>query len=159
MNEKYILLVEDDPNDELLTLHALQENRIKNKVVVARDGAEALDYLFSEGPHAGEALPDLPQFVLLDLKLPKINGIEVLQELRKRDRTRLLPVIIFTSSKQEKDMINGYRLGANSYVRKPVDFVEFAKAVKELDMYWMVLNERAPEHPPQGSGRVNTSIG
>jgi two-component system, response regulator len=144
MNEKYILLVEDDPNDELLTLHALQENRIKNKVVVARDGAEVLDFLFSEGAHAGEALPDLPQFVLLDLKLPKINGIEVLQELRKRERTRLLPVIIFTSSKQEKDMINGYRLGANSYVRKPVDFVEFAKAVKELDLYWMVLNERAP---------------
>jgi two-component system response regulator len=145
MNEKYILLVEDDPNDELLTLHALQENHIKNKVVVARDGAEALDFLFSEGAHAGETLPDLPQFVLLDLKLPKINGIEVLQELRKRERTRLLPVIIFTSSKQEKDMINGYRLGANSYVRKPVDFVEFAKAVKELDLYWMVLNERAPE--------------
>lgn len=145
MNEKYILLVEDDPNDEILTLHALQENRIRNKVIVARDGAEVLDLLFSEGAHAGEPLPDLPQFVLLDLKLPKINGIEVLQELRKRDRTRLLPVIIFTSSKQEKDMIDGYRLGANSYVRKPVDFVEFAKAVKELDLYWMVLNERAPE--------------
>ena len=145
MNEKYILLVEDDPNDELLTLHALQENRIRNKVIVTRDGAEALDYLFSTGPRAGKPLPDLPQFVLLDLKLPKIDGIEVLQALRAHARTHLLPVIIFTSSKQEKDMINGYRLGANSYVRKPVDFTEFAKAVKELDLYWMVLNEKAPD--------------
>jgi two-component system, response regulator len=145
MVEKYILLVEDDPNDEILTLNALQENRIRNRVIVARDGVEALDFLNSTGPHAGEALPDLPQFVLLDLKLPKLNGIEVLRELRNRDRTRMLPVIIFTSSKQEKDMINGYRLGANSYVRKPVDFLEFANAVKELDMYWMVLNEKAPD--------------
>jgi two-component system response regulator len=145
MNEKYILLVEDDPNDELLTLHALQENRIRNKVIVTRDGAEALDYLFSTGPRAGKPFPDLPQFVLLDLKLPKIDGIEVLQALRAHPRTHLLPVIIFTSSKQEKDMINGYRLGANSYVRKPVDFTEFANAVKELDLYWMVLNEKAPD--------------
>jgi two-component system, response regulator len=140
--KKYILLVEDDPNDEMLTMHALQENRIRNDVIVARDGVEALDFLFSTGPNAGKPIPDLPQFVLLDLKMPRINGIEVLKELRKLERTRLLPVIIFTSSKEEKDMIESYSLGANSYVRKPVDFVEFAKAVKELDLYWMILNEK-----------------
>lgn len=145
MSDKYILLVEDDPNDELLTLHSLEECRIRNKVIVTRDGAEALDYLFSQGAYAGKALPSLPQFVLLDLKLPKLNGLEVLEELRRQDRTKMLPVIIFTSSKEEKDMIKGYNLGANSYVRKPVDFTEFANAVKELDMYWMVLNERAPD--------------
>ncbi|HKP98284.1 MAG TPA: response regulator [Fibrobacteria bacterium] len=145
MSDKYILLVEDDPNDELLTLHALQENRIKNKVIVARDGVEALDFLFSTGPHAGKDLPGLPQFVLLDLKMPRLNGIEVLQQLREHPKTKLLPVIIFTSSKEEKDMISSYRLGANSYVRKPVDFVEFAAAVKELDLYWMILNEKAPD--------------
>jgi two-component system, response regulator len=143
LSGKYILLVEDDPNDEMLTMHALQENRIRNDVIVARDGVEALDFLFSTGPHAGKPIPDLPQFVLLDLKMPRINGIEVLKELRNLERTRLLPVIIFTSSKEEKDMIESYSLGANSYVRKPVDFVEFAKAVKELDLYWMILNEKA----------------
>lgn len=145
MNAKYILLVEDDPNDELLTLHALQENKIRNNVIVARDGVEALDYLFSTGPNAGKELPPLPQFVLLDLKMPRLDGIEVLQRLRESERTTLLPVIIFTSSKEEKDMISSYKLGANSYVRKPVDFVEFAKAVKELDLYWMILNEKAPD--------------
>ena len=145
MKAKYILLVEDDPNDELLTLHALQENKIKNNVIVARDGVEALDYLFSSGPNQGKPLPDLPQFVLLDLKMPRLNGIEVLQKLRGNPRTELLPVIIFTSSKEEKDMISSYKFGANSYVRKPVDFEEFAKAVKELDLYWMILNEKAPD--------------
>lgn len=145
MSEKYILLVEDDPNDELLTLHSLGESRIRDKVVVTRDGPEALDFLFSQGNYAGSELPKLPQFVLLDLKLPKLNGMEVLQEIRTQERTRLLPVVIFTSSKEEKDRINCYRLGVNSFVRKPVDFTEFTEAVRELDRYWMMLNEKAPE--------------
>jgi two-component system response regulator len=142
MSEKYILLVEDDPNDEALTLHALQENHVKNAVIVAHDGAEALDFLFSTGPNSGKEPPDLPQFVLLDLNMPRLGGIDVLRELRTRERTRRLPIIVFTSSKEERDVLDSYGLGANSYVRKPVDFAEFAQAVKDLNLYWMILNER-----------------
>jgi two-component system response regulator len=144
MQGKYLLLVEDDANDELLALASLEEGNAKDRVVVVRDGVEALVYLFSQGTRAGAPLPPLPQFVLLDLKLPRINGIEVLQELRRQPRTKLLPVIIFTSSKEEKDILDGYRLGANSYVRKPVDFGEFAAAIRGLDSYWMALNAPAP---------------
>lgn len=142
MSEKYILLVEDDPDDEELTKQSLRENRILNKVTTARDGVEALDFLFSIGEMEGQPLPELPQFVLLDLKLPRLNGIDVLKVLRQKERTRFLPVIVFTSSKEEQDIVNSYRLGANSYVRKPVDWNEFADAVKQLGLYWMILNER-----------------
>ncbi len=139
-----ILLVEDNPDDEALTLRALKKNNILNEVVVARDGVEALDYLFSSGMYAGRDMSVMPQFILLDLKLPKIDGLEVLRRLRAHDRTKLLPVIILTSSKEEQDLINGYSLGANSYIRKPVDFSQFTEAVRQLGLYWLVLNESAP---------------
>ncbi len=139
-----ILLVEDNPDDEALTLRALKKNNILNEVVVARDGVEALDYLFSSGMYAGPDMSVMPQFILLDLKLPKIDGLEVLRRLRAHDRTKLLPVIILTSSKEEQDLINGYSLGANSYIRKPVDFSQFTEAVRQLGLYWLVLNESAP---------------
>ncbi len=139
-----ILLVEDNPDDEALTLRALKKNNILNEVVVARDGVEALDYLFSSGMYAGRDMSVMPQFILLDLKLPKIDGLEVLRRLRADDRTKLLPVIILTSSKEEQDLINGYSLGANSYIRKPVDFSQFTEAVRQLGLYWLVLNESAP---------------
>ena len=140
MNERVILLVEDNPNDEVLTLRALKKNNIKNEVVVAHDGVEALDYLFGTGPHAGQPPPPLPELVLLDLKLPKIDGLEVLRRLRAHSRTRLLPIIILTSSAEERDVAAGYGNGANSYVRKPVDFLEFMEAVRQLSLYWLVLN-------------------
>jgi two-component system response regulator len=139
-----ILLVEDNPDDEELTLRALQKNRITNHVVVARDGAEALDYLFATGTHAGRDASDLPQVVLLDLKLPKIDGLEVLRRLRLNDATKLLPVVILTSSNEEQDRLKGYGLGANSYVRKPVDFGKFTEAVGQLGLYWLLLNEQPP---------------
>ena len=139
-----ILLVEDNCDDEALTLRALRKNNIQNEVVVARDGVEALDYLFGTGAHAGRDLGTTPQVILLDLKLPKLNGLEVLQRLRADERTRLLPVVILTSSKEQQDLISGYRLGANSYVRKPVDFAQFVEAVRQLGLYWLILNERAP---------------
>jgi CheY-like chemotaxis protein len=144
MDNKMILLVEDNPDDEALTLRALKKNNILNEVVVARDGVEALDYLFSSGMYAGRDMSVMPQFILLDLKLPKIDGLEVLRRLRADDRTKLLPVIILTSSKEEQDLINGYSLGANSYIRKPVDFSQFTEAVRQLGLYWLVLNESAP---------------
>ena len=140
MNERVILLVEDDTNDELLTLRALRKNHIKNQVVVARDGVEALDYLLGTGPHAGPPPPALPELVLLDLKLPKLDGLEVLRRLRANERTRLLPVIMLTSSLEDRDVAASYTNGANSYVRKPVDFVEFMEAVRQLSLYWLVLN-------------------
>lgn len=139
-----ILLVEDNPDDEALTLRAFRKNNISNAVVVARDGQEALDYLFGEGRYAGRDVSEFPQVVLLDLKLPKIDGLEVLRRIRADARTALLPVVILTSSKEDQDVINGYRLGANSYVRKPVSFDEFLDAARTLGLYWLLLNEMPP---------------
>jgi two-component system response regulator len=137
MNNKPILLIEDNPDDEALTLRALKKNNISNEVIVAHDGAEAIEFLQRDG------LP-LPAIVLLDLKLPKVDGMEVLRYVRAESRTRLLPVVILTTSKEEQDLINGYKLGANSYVRKPVDFAQFTEAVRQLGLYWLVLNESPP---------------
>jgi two-component system, response regulator len=142
-----VLLVEDNPDDEALTLRALKKNNILNPVVVVHDGAEALDYLFCEGKHAGRP-PDLPQLVLLDLKLPKLDGLEVLKRLRAEPRTRLVPVVVLTSSSEEKDVLESYNLGANSYVQKPVDFTRFSEAVRQLGMYWLVLNQPLPGSQP-----------
>ncbi|MEH1969145.1 response regulator [Nostoc sp.] len=139
-----ILLVEDNPDDEALTLRALKKNNIMNEVVVARDGVEALDYLFGKGVYANRDMNVMPNLILLDLKLPKMDGLEVLRQLRTDDRTKILPVVILTSSKEEQDLINGYSLGANSYVRKPVDFSQFSEAVRQLGLYWFVLNESPP---------------
>jgi two-component system, response regulator len=144
MNQKRILLVEDNPDDVVLTLRALKKNNISNEVVVARDGAEALAALFGAGTGAPQALPELPVVVLLDIKLPKLDGLEVLKRLRAEERTKLLPVVILTSSKEESDILNGYKLGANSYVRKPVDFEQFNEAIKHLGLYWLLLNEAPP---------------
>jgi two-component system response regulator len=141
---KIILLVEDNSDDEELTLRALKKNNILNEVVVARDGAEAVDYLFGTGVYAGRDLRVMPQVILLDLKLPKLDGLEVLRRVRADVRTRLLPIVILTSSNEELDRINGYGLGANSYVRKPVDFSEFSEAARQLGLYWLVLNESVP---------------
>ncbi len=143
-NNKVILLVEDNPDDEALTLRALKKNNIKNEVVVARDGAEALEFLFGTGKYAGRNTDIIPQVVLLDLKLPKVEGLEVLRQVRAYKRTKLLPVVILTSSNEEQDRIQGYDLGANSYVRKPVDFSQFLDAARQLGLYWLVLNEAPP---------------
>jgi two-component system response regulator len=144
MPDKSILLVEDNPDDEALTRRAFKKNNIRNELIVARDGAEALDYLFGTGSHAGRDTRDTPELVLLDLKLPKVDGLEVLARIRADERTRLLPVVILTSSKEEQDMTRGYDLGANSYIRKPVDFNQFTEAVRQLELYWLVLNESPP---------------
>ena len=144
MSEPIILLVEDNPNDEALTLRALKKNNIMNKVIVARDGAAALDYLFARGAYAHRGAAEVPQVVLLDLNLPKIGGLEVLRALRADERTKLLPVVILTSSKEDKDLFAGYSSGANSYVVKPVEFTQFSEAVRQLGLYWLVLNEPAP---------------
>ena len=144
MDMKTILLVEDNPDDELLAIRALKKNNIMNEVVVARDGAEALDYLFGTGPYEGRDISVMPQVILLDLKLPKINGLEVLKRLRDDERTKLLPVVVLTSSKEDRDLNESYRLGANSYIRKPVDFLQFTEAIKQLGLYWLVLNEAPP---------------
>jgi CheY-like chemotaxis protein len=143
-----ILLVEDNPDDEALTLRALKKNNIKNEVIVAHDGAEALEYLFGTGKFTGRNADFIPQVVLLDLKLPKVDGLEVLRQLRADQRTKLLPVVILTSSNEEQDRINGYDLGANSYVRKPVDFNQFIDAVRQLGLYWLILNEAPPVRRP-----------
>jgi len=144
---KVILLVEDNPDDEALTLRAFAKNNIGNRIVVVRDGAEALEWLFKRGQHAKRGEPE-PQIVLLDLKLPKVDGLEVLRQMRDDPRTKLMPVVILTSSKEESDVLRGYELRANSYIRKPVDFARFVEAVREIGMYWLVLNEPPPVLPP-----------
>lgn len=144
MNHKMILLVEDNPDDEALTLRALKKSNIANEIFVVRDGAEALDYLFGTGAHAGRDPLDLPQVTLLDLKLPKVDGLEVLRRIRADPRTRMLPVVILTSSKEDQDLISAYSIGVNSYVRKPVDFNQFVEAIGQLGLYWLVLNEPPP---------------
>lgn len=144
MEKRTILLVEDNPDDVELTLRALKKYHIINEVVIARDGVEALDYLLGTGAYAGRDTSVMPSVILLDLKLPKIDGLEVLHRLRADERTKLLPVVIVTSSKEEQDLVNSYKLGANSYVRKPVDFVQFSEAVRQLGIYWLLLNEPPP---------------
>jgi CheY-like chemotaxis protein len=147
MNAPLILLVEDNANDEELTLRALTKSNIANAVAVVRDGAEALDFLFARGAYATRDSSDLPQVVLLDLNLPKIGGLDVLRQIRADERTKLLPVVILTSSQEDRDLVGGYLSGANSYVVKPVDFIQFAEAVRQLGMYWLVLNQRPPKTP------------
>jgi len=141
---KMILLVEDNPDDEALTIRALKKNNIGNDLVVVHDGAEALDFLFATGAFSSRDINDRPQVILLDLKLPKVDGLEVLRRIRADERTRLLPVVILTSSKEDTDLVKSYSLGANSYVRKPVDFNQFVEAVRNLGLYWLVLNEAPP---------------
>lgn len=144
MSEKSILLVEDNPDDEELTIRSLRKAKISNEIHVARDGSEALEYLFNEGKYADKASNDLPSVILLDLKLPKLSGIEVLKRVRADSRTALVPVVVLTSSSEEEDMIESYRSGANSYVRKPVDFAAFAEAVTQLGIFWIFHNEKPP---------------
>ena len=141
MKNKVILLVEDNPSDIKLTKRALEQNQITNELIVAEDGGEALDYLFGTGQYAGRDVRIIPAMVLLDLKLPRVDGLEVLQKIRANELTSLLPVVILTSSDQEEDIITSYKLGANSYIRKPVDFNQFAEAVRTLGLYWLLLNE------------------
>jgi two-component system response regulator len=144
MHESVIVLVEDNANDEELTLRAFRKSKIGNRVVVLRDGAEALDYFFCRGAHAGRVASEVIQVVLLDLKLPKVDGLDVLRALRADARTRLIPIVILTSSAEDQDLVRGYGLGANSYVRKPVDFTQFVEAVRQLGLYWLVINQAAP---------------
>ncbi len=144
MKEQAILLVEDNEDHVVLAMHALEENNIANQVVVARDGQEAVDYLFGTGPYAGRDASDLPALILLDLKLPRLSGHEVLRRIRQDERTRLLPVVILTSSAEEEDIVRGYSEGANSYIRKPVNFGGFTEAMRQIGLYWLVLNERPP---------------
>ena len=144
MDDKMILIVEDNPDDEALTLRALNKNNIGNRLMVVRDGAEALDYLFCTGIYSDRDPLDLPQAILLDLKLPKIDGLEVLKSIRSDVRTRLLPVVVLTSSKEEQDLLQSYKNGANSYVRKPVNFNEFLEAARQIGLYWLILNEVPP---------------
>ncbi|MFC1907705.1 response regulator [Chloroflexota bacterium] len=143
--ERTILLVEDNPDDVELTLRALKQHNIKNEISVVRDGAEALDYLFATGTYSDRDTTTMPAVVILDLKLPKVDGLEVLRRIRADERTELVPVVILTSSKEEQDMINGYKFGANSYVRKPVDFTQFVEAAQQLGLYWLVINEPPPK--------------
>jgi CheY-like chemotaxis protein len=145
MKNKSILLVEDNLDDIDLTLHAFKKNKISNEVRVVKDGAEALDFLFGKGKYIDRRIDDLPTIILLDLKLPKVDGLEVLRQIRANELTKFLPVVILTSSKEEQDIINGYSLGVNSYVRKPVDFNQFTEAVRNLGLYWLLLNESPPK--------------
>jgi len=141
-----ILLVEDNPDDVELTMRAFRKNKIANNVVVARDGVEALDYLFGNGAYADRDTGDTPRIILLDLKLPKLDGLQVLERLRADERTKLTPVVILTSSKEEHDLVSGYKSGANSYVRKPVDFNRFVEAVRHIGLYWLIINEAPIQH-------------
>ena len=140
MKNKIILLVEDNPDDQVLTIQALKKSNIINEVIVANDGVEALDYIFGRGKFAGRDITKFPSVILLDINLPKVNGLEVLKEIRQNEKTRLIPVVILTTSKEEQDLITSYKLGANSYVQKPVDFNQFAEAIKHLGLYWLLLN-------------------
>jgi two-component system response regulator len=144
MKNKFILLVEDNPDDVELILRTLKKNSIANEIVVARDGVEAVDFLFATGSYAGRDVSNLPTVILLDLKLPKIDGLEVLRRIRNDERTKLLPIVILTSSREDNDMITSYKLGANSYVRKPVDFTQFSEATKALGLFWLIWNEPPP---------------
>ncbi|MBR8835319.1 MAG: response regulator [Stigonema ocellatum SAG 48.90 = DSM 106950] len=144
VSQKIILLVEDNPDDEALAMRALKRNHISNQIVVAHDGVEALDYLFGTGVHLGRDITIKPTVILLDLKLPRIDGMEVLRRLREDERTSLLPVVVLTTSSEEQDLLNSYSLGCNSYIRKPVDFLQFSEAVRQLGMYWLLMNEVPP---------------
>jgi CheY-like chemotaxis protein len=144
VSSKTILLVEDNPDDEALAIRALKRHHISNEIVVAHDGVEALDYLFATGEYTGRDLSNKPAVVLLDLKLPRVDGLEVLRRLREDERTKLLPVVILTTSNEEQDMLDSYSLGCNSYIRKPVDFVQFSEAIRQLGMYWLLMNEPPP---------------
>lgn len=146
MSERTILLVEDNASDEALTLRVLKKHKLLSQIVVARDGAEALDYLFARGSYAERDARDLPGLMILDLNLPKVGGLDVLRQVRDEETTKLLPVVILTSSGEERDVLTGYRLGANSYVVKPVDFTQFSETVRQLGSYWLVLNELPPRH-------------
>jgi two-component system response regulator len=159
MADGAILLVEDNPDDVALTLRAFKQHSLANEVVVATDGQQALDYLFGAGEYAGRDTSCLPAVVLLDLKLPKLHGLEVLQRIRAEDRTRLLPVVILTSSQEDQDLLTSYALGANSYVRKPVDFVDFVEATRVLGVYWLLLNHPAPVPAPANSTQCLTAGG
>ena len=141
MKTKIILLVEDNPDDVQLTLRALKKNNIMNEIIVAQDGVEALDYLFGTGKFSGRDMSVMPQMILLDLKMPRMDGLEVLLRIRADERTKLLPVVVLTTSNEDKDRVESYKLGANSYVRKPVDFNQFSEAVNQLGLYWLLLNE------------------
>lgn len=146
MRNATILLVEDNPDDEMLALRAFKKNNITNEVIVARDGVEALDYLFGRGQHESRDLAHQPSLILLDLKLPKMDGLEVLKALRANDQTKLIPVVVMTTSKEEDDLVRSYAYGANSYIRKPVDFNQFIDVVRQVGLYWLVLNEPLPTH-------------
>ncbi|MDV3353767.1 response regulator [Leptolyngbyaceae cyanobacterium CCMR0082] len=144
VDHKVILLVEDNPDDEILTIRALNRNHIGNQVVVAHDGVEALDYLFGTGPYADRDVSLKPAVILLDLKLPRLNGLEVLRRLRGEALTKLLPVVVLTTSNEEQDLLDSYNLGCNSYIRKPVDFLQFSEAIRQLGMYWLLMNQSPP---------------
>jgi CheY-like chemotaxis protein len=144
MNDKVILLVEDNPDDEALAIRALKRHHVGNTIVVAHDGVEALDYLFGTGLYAGRDVSLKPSVVLLDLKLPRVDGLEVLRRVREDDRTKLLPIVVLTTSSEEQDLLDSYSLGCNSYIRKPVDFIQFSEAIRQLGMYWLLMNEAPP---------------